>query len=83
MTRINDRMFKAGRAGARSAQTRRPRASRRRSDAWLLSLPTTAFSTLASVSEPTTAVYSMNKSRSGSARESRRHPSRTGGRANR
>ena len=31
-----------------------------------MSLPTTAFSTLASVSEPTTAVYSMNKSRAGS-----------------
>jgi hypothetical protein len=29
-------------------------------------LPTTAFSTLASVSEPTTAVYSKNKSRAGS-----------------
>ena len=71
---------KAGRAGGRSTRTRRPRASRRRSDARLLSLPTTAFSTLASVSEPTTAVYGMNRAGRGPARGSRRHPPRTGGR---
>ena len=53
--------------GCRAARTNATTSrSRRRNDARLLSGPTTAFSTLASVSDPTIAVYSVKSSRAGS-----------------